>query len=175
MITLFEFNCNPLYNIMFTVDGRVIPDTIADDVLDKLRRDYYNIDDLFDVEKLLPHMERHNIITEHDIHQIKCQSTQAAKGQLLFNAVKSKGQRSTRLSLLYRSIYDSHEAEYGHGKHYDALGILAKQGMIRLTNMCYFILFSNCQGRSLILFGNVQTGLGLKKSHPLNTVVKFSM
>lgn len=114
---------------MFTVDGHVIPDTVADDVLDNLRRVYFNIDDLFDVEKLLPHMERHNIITEHDIHQIKCQSTQAAKGQLLFNAVKSKGQRSTRLSLLYRSVYDSHEAEYGHGKHYDALGILAKQGM----------------------------------------------
>ena len=119
---------------MFTVDGHVIPDTVADDVLDNLRRVYFNVDDLFDVEKLLPHMERRNIITEHDSHRIKCQSTQAAKGHLLFNAVKNKGQRSTRLSLLYRSIYDSHEAEYGHGKHYDALGILAKRSMLRLTN-----------------------------------------
>ena len=93
-----------------------------------------NIDALSDVEKLLTHMERHSIITEHDIHQIKDQSTQAAKGQLLFNVVKSKGQGSTRLTL-YCSIYDSHEAEFGHGKHYDALGILAKIGTVHLASM----------------------------------------
>ena len=111
----------------FTVDGHIIPDTVADDVLDELRS--CNIDELFDVEKLIPYLKMRNIITEDDIHQIKCQSTQAIKGQLLFKAVKNKGQRSTRLSMLYKSIYDSHEAEYGHGKHYDALGILAKEGM----------------------------------------------
>ena len=82
------------------------------------------------MDKLLPHLEKRYLVTQHDSHQIKCQSAQAAKGQLLFNAVKSKGQRSTRLSLLYKSIYDSHEAEFGHGKHYDALGILAKEGMV---------------------------------------------
>ena len=123
----------PIYEIFyqrifqFTVDGHIISDTVADDVLDKLRG--CNIDELFDMEKLIPYLKMRNIITEDDIHQIKCQSTQATKGQLLFKAVKNKGQRSTRLSLLYCSIYDSHEAEYGHGKHYDALGILAKEGV----------------------------------------------
>ena len=115
----------------FTVDGH-ISDTVADEVLDKLRSCYK--DELFDLEKLIPHLKMRNIITEHDIRQIECQSTQAAKVQLLFNAVKNKGQRSTRLSLLYCSIYDSHEAEFGHGKHYDALGILAKEGM---AYMCW--------------------------------------
>ena len=157
MIPFFEFSYHSCLitsiSLILTVEGCKIPDTVADDVLHKLRFDYYNIDELFDVDKLLPHLEKRYLITQYDVQQIKDESTQAAKGQLLFNAVKNRGGRSTRLSLLYKSIYDSYEAEFGHGKHHDALGILAKEGMVCLTSTCKFV--TQCISGLVLKFGNI--------------------
>jgi len=107
------------------VDGCVIPDTIADDVLNSLKS-HHDLDELFDVESLLPHMEERLIVTATDKYQIQQLPTQKAKVIALINAVKNKGQKRTKLIQLYASVYDSHEREHGHGKHYDTLGILSQ-------------------------------------------------
>ena len=111
-------------------------DTIADDVLNKLLS-RHDLDALFDVERLLPHMEERHIVTSDDKYRIEHHSSQKAKVIELINAVKNKGQSRAKLVQLYASVYDSHEGERGHGKHYDTLRCLSREGvggnpMIRL-------------------------------------------
>jgi len=104
----------------------VIPDTVADDVLKSLLS-HPDLDELFDVESLLPHMMRQSIVTATDKCQIEEQKSPTAKVVALINAVKRKGQSKTKLTLLYASVYDSYEEQHGHGKHYDALRILLQK------------------------------------------------
>ena len=118
-----------LFFLLYTV---VIPDTVADDVLKSLLS-HPDLDELFDVESLLPHMMRRRIVTATDQCQIKQLPSQTEKVMALINAVKRKGQSKTKLTLLYASVYDSYEEQHGHGKHYDALRILLQKGM-KVTN-----------------------------------------
>lgn len=142
--TVYLFAQSTCFFLLYTVDGCVIPDTIADDVLNSLKS-HHDLDELFDVESLLPHMEERLIVTATDKYQIQQLPTQKAKVIALINAVKNKGQKRTKLIQLYASVYDSHERERGHGKHYDTLRILSQAGMgITLGQYCQLVQDETC-------------------------------
>lgn len=114
-----------LFFLLYTV---IIPDTVADDVLKSLLS-HPDLDELFDVESLLPQMMRRSVVTATDKCQIEEHKLPTAKVMALINAVKQKGQSNTKLTLFYASVYDSYEKQHGHWKHYDALRILLQKGM----------------------------------------------